>query len=186
MAKKVQYHFVLSKEEADSDLRKQMDTLKGQKQLSAKLKTALALLLSLEQGDTSLLDSMFPTLRKPEAPPTPDTSGMELKLDRIEKWIIEREGVDNIIPADAPMVAMNYGSPPVRQLSAHTEDDFTPPPITKLPGLKKGSAPIFEPPPDEGDTLVITKTEGDMTATMNFLASFGGLLGTDIGAGAGN
>lgn len=145
MAKKIQYHFVLQKEDIDSGLKEHMDGFAKQKKLTARIKTALTLLAQLEQGNYEMLDSMFPQARpKPETPPAPPNTGdIELKLERIERMLIERQG----IPDDAPLVA----SPP-KKLAAGQGN---------ISGASKPmQLPSFDDDDDDlGETMIIKKAE---------------------------
>lgn len=161
MAKKNHYHIVLQKEDIESGLKEHMDKLAAQKKLTARIKTALTLLAELEQGNTSLLDSMFPEIRKPPAPPpAPDTSGLQREIAELKVLIIQ-QGAGNIIPVDAPMVGKSAISPP-------TKPSLTAGAGSTLGQGRKLALPLIDDD-DDDDTMVINKVSVNTGA--NFGAS---------------
>lgn len=156
MAKKVQYHFVLSKEDMKSGLKEHMDEFVQKKKLTSRIKTALTLLAQLEQGNYEMLDSMFPSVRKPASPTgTPDTGDLERRIaDAVEArfYIIVEKG---ILPA-TPKVAMPAA--------------LTQPAPKQLAGANM-TLPLPEPDLDDEATIVLNKASGggdirDMMATL--------------------
>lgn len=114
MAKKIQYHFLLSKEDENSGLKAQIDQLAGQKKLTAKIKTALTLLAQLEVGNMEMLDRMFPQIREQSKSSTPpDTNNLERQIELAVQAGIEK-AMQNFpaLPAGKLVAA-----PPLKQLA---------------------------------------------------------------------
>jgi hypothetical protein len=159
MAKKIQYHFVLSKEDVDSGLKAHMDELAEQKKLTAKIKTALTLLAQLENGNTELLDTMFPQIREmsPQKKSPPDGDLQQMIAETVQASV--KEAMQNFPPLPAGRVV---AEPAYKEVGGS---------ISGAVGLasKKIAMPVILD--DDEDTIVLTKVVGG-TSTDNFLAAF--------------
>lgn len=163
MAKKIQYHFVLSKEDANSELKEHMDALKGQKQLTAKIKTAMALLMSLEQGDTSMLDAMFPQLRgeTKQSPPQPNGDLQRMISETVQASVKEAMQDFPALPAGRLVAEPAYKEPGQG--------------IGKLGAGRTMTLPVFDD--DDQDTMVLNKAAGGMSNGANLIA---GMLAMEV------
>jgi hypothetical protein len=162
MAKKTQYHFVLSKEDANSELEKHMDYLKGQKQLTTKIKTALALLMQLEQGDTTMLDSLFPQIRGIEKPaPTPQGGDLQRMIaETVQASVKEAMQEFPALPAGKLVAEPAYkqSGAGIGKLAAH-----------------KIALPVIVDDDDDEPTIVLTAA----APTMNGANLIAGMLALD-------
>lgn len=157
MADKMQYHFVLQKEDIDSGLKKHMDELTEQKKLTAKIKAALTLLAQLENGNTELLDDMFPEIRGESKLKTnpPDGDLQQMIAETVQASV--KEAMQNFPTLPAGRVV---AEPAYKEVGGS---------ISKGLAAKAVSMPVIID--DDEDTLVLTKATGGTTNADNFMAS---------------
>jgi hypothetical protein len=170
MASKRQYHFVLSKEDEESGLKAHMDDMATQKKLTARIKTALTLLAQLENGNTEMLDTMFPTIAKKNTPP-PQTPGdlQRIISDAVRTSVAEEMQKLPTLPAGR-MVAEPAYKEPGRGIGATGQGDRP----KKLAAVKL-DLPVIIDDDDDQDTMVVTVSTGGTSNAENLMAGIFGL-----------
>lgn len=100
MKTKLTYKFRLSQKDVQSGLKLHIDELADARKLTEEIKTALTLLAQLRNGNTALLNELFPTICTPKPTP-PDADDINRRLDRIEAKLDKKPTAniqDNSLP----------------------------------------------------------------------------------------
>lgn len=154
MKTKLTYKFRLSQKDVQSGLQTHIDELADARKLTEEIKTALTLLAQLRNGNTALLNELFPTICTPKPTP-PNTDDINIRLDRIEAKLDKRPVANNKDNSDIPDTR-STGLPAMKPLASGMRGHTV-------------AMPTFADEP--ADTLIVTAAAYQNTGA-NFIASF--------------